>query len=310
MKKMSKVILIIVCLLMGSTIIYLSIEDPSMNYEQLANMYDNMGSKSEFYSYVKEDWIDYIERVKRETEDVGQAGTTPGSGGSNIPVGPGGGGTTPGAGGNTAVVTGIPAMTNGYPTNEEAQTLINVIRQSGLPTNRQQALLIMISEFYMRSDNHCGKSHATMAVERSAPQAHSNCTPACVWYGQGGRSAPTGSNQIPTTSRIYVDCSSSVSWAIFYATQQLIPGTTPNMASAWVGKPEYTTDFDNLQSGDVLTSPGKGHVVMFIGIDTNGKYLYVHASSSKNGIKIDAVSKGTAVGKASVPISMTPYYGN
>ena len=82
MKRLTKVILSLVLGLMAVSTLYLSVADPDINIEVIADNYDNLSSKTAFYTFVKEDWVDYIEKIREEQDSVGN---TPG--GSIAPIG-------------------------------------------------------------------------------------------------------------------------------------------------------------------------------------------------------------------------------
>ena len=70
MKKLSKIVLIIIMSLMSVTMLYLAVGSPDIDIEAIMLSYDNLSTKSAFYQYTKEDWVEYIEQVREETEDV------------------------------------------------------------------------------------------------------------------------------------------------------------------------------------------------------------------------------------------------
>ena len=77
MKKLSKVVLVIIASLMSVAIVYLSVGSPDIDIERIALTYNNLSTKQAFYQYTKEDWIDYVEYVRKEQEEVEEKVPTP-----------------------------------------------------------------------------------------------------------------------------------------------------------------------------------------------------------------------------------------
>lgn len=77
MKRLSKVVLVIIASLMSTAIVYLSVGSPDIDIERIALTYNNLSTKQAFYQYTKEDWIDYVEYVKKEQEEIEEKVPTP-----------------------------------------------------------------------------------------------------------------------------------------------------------------------------------------------------------------------------------------
>lgn len=74
MKKLSKIVLIIVLGLMIVSTLYLAVGDPGLSISDISSNYDNLSTKSAFYKYAKDEWVDYIEKVREEQQSVGTSG--------------------------------------------------------------------------------------------------------------------------------------------------------------------------------------------------------------------------------------------
>lgn len=135
-------------------------------------------------------------------------------------------------------------------------------------------------------------------------------------YGEEGRQDPENP-KLTNGSNFGMDCSGLVFWTLKKAGYKLPTYAQTDLMYDWASKNNYLSSIEGGNSGDLIITQGRGHVMMIIGVDNDEYYIAEETlrMDDQNGFRIakytiDELKSLTYEGNSYARIDMNGYYEN